>query len=152
MIPLVLVPSILQGAGVIKHVGMSDILFLSVKEHAGKLRKNEGQVTAVADIATLTANTGKDMYLGRAKISGHASGVGEKIVELSVNGTVVETFIVNSTGTFQYQFQGTGYKVAAGQIIKIAWASGASAGKIEGFIECFEEDTGVSPFVASEFQ
>lgn len=128
-------------------VTLSDILVLSVKEKLGKLVKNTGNVTATGDIATLTASSGKDMYLGTAKVSmSETSSGGFAVVVLKINGVVVETGrlgVVNAESR-HYQFTSKGFKVAATQIIKIE-ATTASTASIDGTLICFEEDTGVNP-------
>jgi len=47
---------------------LSDIMFISVKEFGSKLRTTEGTLSATGYLCTLTANTGKDMYLAKAKV------------------------------------------------------------------------------------
>jgi len=144
-------------------VTMSDILFMSVKEHAGKMRETHGTATATGDLCTITANTGKDMYLAKAKINGESNGtsVSEAVqVALKVNGTTVETFDATLAGgsasegefSFEYEFASLGEKVATGQIIKLeVIAISSTALVVNGKIEVFEETTGDSPFQASEF-
>jgi len=123
----------------------SDVSFLMKKEFAGEIVTNEGQRTAVGDVATLTASAGKDMYLATAKISGYEATSGDTKVELKINGTVIETFFQNGVHSFDYQFRNIGQKVAAGEIIKIEWITEGSGGLVEGYIECVEVDTGVDP-------
>ena len=152
--------------GVEQHVLMSDILFLSVKEHAGKVRSDEGTLSTIGDLATLTATTGKDMYLARAQVTFFITGTAAlavgNIAELKIHGTVIETTEAAlggaSTSTagkgaaaLVYEFKNIGRKVAASQIIKIEITGLHVAVDAEGFIECFEEPSGVSPFVTSEF-
>jgi len=156
--------SILAGEIITK---MSDILFLSVKEHAGKIRSNEGFLSATGDLATLTANTGKDMYIARAKVVFFINTAANAItiadtVELKVNGTVIETastglrvITTSNSGAgalaFEYEFKNMGHKVAATEIIKLEVTALNANTDVEGFIECFEETTGESPYQASEF-
>jgi hypothetical protein len=132
---------------------VSDIEFLSKKEFDGKLREDEGFLSATGDLATLTANSGKDMYLARAKcilfdnVGGSATAITE--VVLKINGTVVET-VKASPATHQdtvYEFRNIGQKVAATQIIKLEVISIDTRTDVEGFIECFEETTGESPVI-----
>lgn len=154
--------SIIPG-GAEKHVLMSDILFLSVKEHAGKLVKNEGFQSGTGVLATLTANSGKDMYIARAKITFFhnaltKTSVADEVV-LDINGTVVETskatLGMDSGGsgkvTHTYEFKNIGHKVAGTQVIKLQVITLDIDTDVEGFIECFEETTGQSPFQQSEF-
>ena len=127
-------PSIIPttGGGAEQHLLMSEILFLSVKEHAGKLRSAEGIATAAGDVASLTANTGKDMYLASAKVTFALEGLSNQQaafdeVVLKINGTVVETAkssMVITAGeggntVHTYEFKNIGHKVAASQIIKM---------------------------------
>jgi hypothetical protein len=139
---------------------LSDIEFLAIKEFGGKVRSNEGTATTATDLATLTANTGKDMYLATAKCSvrGTGSSISLAIVELLINGVVVETFhyrsqwsvggsvAKNTIDAQSYEFKNIGRKVAAGQIIKLR-TLGMQTASAEGYIECFEEDTGASPAI-----
>ncbi len=137
---------------------MGDIEYLSIKEFDGKLRKNEGVLSATGTLATLTANSGKDMYIARAKcvfFSNTASTgtSGSAKIELQVNGIVVEslrTFLVMVAGsqqmlTFEYEFKNIGHKVAATQVIKLEVTAMPTTIDVEGFIECFEETTGETP-------
>jgi len=135
---------------------LSDIEFLAIKAFGGKLVKNEGFLSATGDLATLTASSGKDMYLARAKVTFYSrvsnpSSVGDKI-ELKVNGTVVETtgysMLTNAIET-SYEFKNIGHKVAATQIIKLEVTVLATDTDVEGFIECFEETTGETPQIPS---
>jgi len=137
---------------------MSDILFLSTKEFLGKLRHDDGSLSATGDLATLTANTAKDMYLARAKVifflnNSNTQSVADAVV-LKVNGTIVETakstLTMESTfdagmQVFSYEFSNIGHKVDAGQVIKLEVITLDADTNVEGFIECFEEDNGVSP-------
>jgi len=130
---------------------LSDIEFLAIKEFDGKLRSNEGALAANGTLCTLTANTGKDMYIARAKvILRGASKTGT--AELTVNGTVVETVDLatgSSSINTEYEFKNVGHKVAATEIIKIEITASSATPVYEGFIECFEEDTGESPQIPS---
>lgn len=137
---------------------LSDKMFLAVKEFDGKLRDNEGvKLGVTGDLATLTANTGKDMYLASAKISARHdfSGATNQSykVELKMNGVIKETAIgtfslaAAGTGTISqpYEFKNIGKKVAATEIIKLEVIAIGSDIEIEGFIECFEEPSGATP-------
>jgi len=138
---------------------LSDIEFLAIKEFGGKLKKNEGFLSATGTLATLTAAGGKDMYIARAKVTLYLnatrkSSVADK-VELQINGTNVETAVwtVQGSSTSQdsgvnaiiYEFKNIGHKVLATQIIKLEVITLSAEVDVEGFIECFEETTGVSP-------
>lgn len=132
---------------------MGDLLLLAIKEFEGKARQNDGIVTTAVDIATLTANSGKDMYLAYAQINcSVASGTSQTAtIALKINGVTVETFIWDdnqaSTGAGitagVYKFS-IGYKVAATQIIKLECTS-ISGAEVAGAIQCFEETTGATP-------
>jgi len=145
---------------------LSDIEFLAVKEFDGKLRTNEGFLSATGDLATLTANTGKDMYLARAQVTIYlnelagASVATSQQVVLKMNGIIIETSraslsqvgtIARGTGVtaLVYEFKNIGQKVLAGQIIKLEVITLAIVADVEGFIECWEEPTGDTPQVAS---
>ncbi len=135
---------------------LGDIEFLSIKEFQAKLRFDEGFTSAVGDLATLTANTGKDMYIARAKIitfsnNTNAVSLNDEVV-LKINGVIVETskaspnFAANIFGpTYIYEFRNIGHKVLAGEIIKLEVITLDTDTDVEGFIECYEEDTGTSP-------
>jgi hypothetical protein len=135
-------------------VGRGDIQFLSRKSFDGKIRSVEGFSTAVGDLVTLTANTGKDMYLARAKVifrmNTNLGAGGNDAIELSINGVVIETARVHVSvndgqPTVIYEFRNIGQKVLAGEIIKLEVTVLDTQTDVEGFIECYEEDTGVSP-------
>jgi len=140
---------------------LSDIEYLAIKEFDGKLRENENNVAsgATGDLVTLTANSGKDLYLARAKCTiipnaGNDSFTGE--IVLKVNGVIFETTKwrrKGSTGAGDtgqmahvYEFVNVGQKVAATQIIKLEVISNTLS-LCEGFLSCFEETTGESPAV-----
>lgn len=156
-------PLILFKVGVVAAEDMSDIQFLAIKEFDGKVRSDEGELfEVVGDLATLTANTGKDMYLASAKCvffnttesqDSFAAEVG-----LSINGVVIETARYSSSSidgssgfnggallSMVYEFKNIGRKVLAGEIIKIAVTDAEADIAMAGFIECWEEDTGESP-------
>lgn len=141
---------------------LSDIEYLSIKEFDNKLRNDEGLLSATGTLATLTANTGQDMYIARAQVvffinAGGANTSFADAVELRINGTVVET-ATSSFGVFSgsgvggnsvlvYDFKNIGHSVAAGQIINLEVTTLSSVVDVEGFIECFEEPTGTTPQV-----
>jgi len=145
-------------------ITMSDILFLSVKEHAGKIRSNEGFLSTTGDLAALTANAGKEMYLARAKVvffTNTTNVSADDEVVLKINGTIIETVKYSSAvssgsgiggnAKAYYSFENMGHKVAAWEIIKLEVIALSSVVDVEGFIECFEEPTGQSPYQSSEF-
>lgn len=137
---------------------LSDIEYLSIKAFEGKLRKAEGNLSATGDLATLTAAAGKDMYIARAKVVFYANvansaAIGDEVV-LKINGVVVETakysFDASTAGaggvlSFPYTFKNIGHKVTPSQVIKLEVITLDSQTDVEGFIECNEEPTGVSP-------
>lgn len=138
---------------------LSDIEYLAIKEFDSKLVKADGDITATGDIASLTASSGKDMYLASAKCVVYSEGVNASVsftIVLKVNGTVEETFrgflgldsaTTDGTGDYQYEFNLKGAKVAATEIIKIeATVLGANIG-VAGELMCIEETTGESPQV-----
>ena len=124
--------------------------------------KTEGTKTTIGDLATLPATSGKDMYLAKAKINVKATGisVGTIRVELKVNGVIKDTYDADfnhgtnpdsGNSTDNYEFNMTGLKVAATQIIKLEVISISEVAVI-GSILCFEETTGESPFLSTEFE
>ena len=137
---------------------LSDIEYLAKKEFDGKLKKSEGFLSVAGDLATLTASSGKDMYIARAKVTffvntstGAPIVVADEVV-LKINGVIVETGkyslrISTDAGVaaFSYEFKNIGHKVAATQIIKLEVITLDTETDVEGFIECFEETTGESP-------
>ena len=140
-------------------VAGGDLAFLVKKEFDGKLREDEGTLSATGDIATLTATAGKDMYLAEAKVNARTetnSANGTIIIELKINGVVKETYAVElnslqaTTGgagssVSTYAFAVKGIKVAATQIIKLE-ATVVDAGvEVSGSIVVFEENTGGNP-------
>ena len=133
---------------------MGDLEYLSKKEFDGKARFAKGQLTnnITGDLASLTANTGKDMYIAKATVNLKSDGAaGEVTANLVINGVIVETYEQvfndnNSTGMAWYEFKNIGQKVAAGQIIKLEVTFNAVM-VINGVIKCFEEDTGADPTI-----
>lgn len=139
---------------------LSDIEYLAIKEFGGKLKTDSGVTTGTAaqDIATLTASSGKDMYLASAKISIRCgtSNISDASVQLSANGVVIGEYrgsFMNSavgrnagaTSADNFEFAIKGVKVAATQIIKMRATTIGSSIIIAGELVCFEETTGVSP-------
>ena len=145
-------PSIIPGGA----ATLSDIMFLAKKEFDGKLKTDEGTISATGDIASITASSGKDLYLAKAKVSirlesgGTAGGA---IVELKVNGVIKATWageLLISSGEAAhhnsvYEFVVSGLKVTATQIIKIEAVTVDADIEVNGELICFEEDTGVNP-------
>ena len=134
-----------------------DLAFLAKKEFDGKLSSAEGFLSVVGDLATITAATGKDMYIARAKITyfhnaSNVLSIGDQVV-LKINGVIIETSretLVADSGVPAmtmaiYEFRNMGQKVAASQIIKLEVITLDTQTDVEGFIEVWEEDTGVDP-------
>lgn len=139
---------------------LSDIEFLSIKEFDGKLRQSDGIRTTTGDIATLTATSGKDMYVGKAIINAANLGSGANVdqtitVALKLNAVTVETHSVEFVrGTARsdallaqtIEFISIGQKVAATQIIKLELITADTTNvTVTGTLVCFEETTGDSP-------
>jgi len=134
---------------------LSDIEYLAIKAFDTKLKKNMGaQRTTAGTLATLTASSGKDLYLAVAKINVAYDGSGTPacVIELQLDGTGIETYNYdNSAATAfkqqdSYEFTNIGDKVAATEVIRLEVISVANV-KIEGFIKGFEEATGDSPAI-----
>jgi len=137
---------------------LSDIEYLSIKEFDGKLRSDEGSATTPGTLATLTANTGKDMYIARAKITFFGDSQDPAIgdtVELQLNGVTIETSPAtlqmatgaNNVTPHTYSFENIAHRVTTGQVIRLQVTILDVQTTVEGFIECFEEDTGTSPAI-----
>ena len=139
---------------------LSDIEYLAIKEFDGKTRQVDGTATAAGTIATITAASGKDMYLSGAKISiGHNNSLVSNVfgltqVDLYINGTIVESCVRSSLALsggaeeVDYEFNTKGVKVAATQIIKLELAAINNTREIvSGVINVFEEATGDSPAI-----
>lgn len=143
---------------------LGDIEFMSIKEFQSKVRQDDGTQIATGDIASITANTGKDMYLAKAKVTAHNANVSNAVqnltVELSLNGVVVErwqparVFFGGGTGSSwqerDYEFvTAVGRKVLAGEIIKLEVTfNTGSTFIVDGAIEVYEEDTGKNPQIS----
>lgn len=136
---------------------LSDIEYLSIKEFEGKLVTNTGQKAdgTTGDLATLTASSGKDMYLAKAQASIRFDATTALIlgeIVLKVNGVIKDRWewggVLNTeTGLVEdsHNFTIVGLKVTTGQIIKLEVISSDADVDINGTIECFEETTGTSP-------
>ena len=134
---------------------MGDIEYLAIKEFDGKTRKDFSFRSTSGTLATLTAATGKDMYVAVAEGSiGTArtdAPVESITVELKLNGTTIEEYNIlvdNLTRFTDFKFKFSG-KVTTGQIILIeATLNGPGvAMQMSGNLECFEEDTGTTPAI-----
>lgn len=126
----------------------------------GRLKSNEGQKTAIGDLATLTASAGKDLYIIRAKINWGIEQAGtiladalENLCELKLDGTIFESSryafrqVLRETANliFEYEFKNMDHKVAATQVIKLEVIAINVDALVEGFIECIEVPTGLNP-------
>ncbi len=138
---------------------LSDIEFLAKKEFDGKLRTAKGTLSATGDLATITANSGKDMYLAKAKVSARIEDTAKNrtvIVELKVNGVIKATWAcdlsaqfttIGATSSIGYEFVMSGIKVAATQIIKLEVVTLDASVEVNGELVVFEETTGESPVI-----
>jgi len=134
---------------------LSDLEYIAKKEFDGKVVTNEGVKTTTGTLATLTASSGKDMYVLKAKCMFSSDNVSGSStldkVELQLNGTVVETalfsYVGGTSGTFyfDYEFKNVGKKVIATEVIKLEVITLDADVTVEGFITCIEEPTGASP-------
>jgi len=129
---------------------LSDIEYLSIKEFGSKLVQNDGTRTTAGDLCTLTASSGKDMYLAGAKINFRSLATPPSItVTLDVDTVVIETAELELTDTSEsgdYEFVSKGFKVAATKVIKLEVTAIASM-DVQGQLICFEETTGESPAI-----
>ena len=143
---------------------LSDIEFLAIKEFDGKRVDADAQTTVSnttteTDVVTVTANTGKDMYLASATVHVNmsVSQTFDATYRLYANGTVVDAaytkYLISSSDVQYYaiKFDTKGIKVAANQIIKItvqhSTATSTSVTVNAGKLVLWEEDTGNSPQV-----
>jgi len=148
LLAIATLPELLQ---VIQEMG--DIEYLSKKEFDGKLRSAEGLLSngATGTLVSLTANTGKDMYIAKAKINWEVSTGNTELLtlQLRLNGVPIESYRgrADVADSFEYEFVNIGGKVLAGQIIEIVINTSEFNLDVEGVIECFEEDTGSDPTI-----
>lgn len=139
---------------------LSDIQFLAIKAFNEKIRFDRGVSGVAGILATLTANIGKDMYIARAKISIIYNSSANTVIQgttvnLKLNGIIFESGIAefggNNTGnqavtyTAEYEFKNIGHKVLEGETIELDATVIDNGVVVDGFIECFEENTGTSP-------
>lgn len=148
MIPIVIFPSILAG-GIV-----SDIMFLAKKEFDSKLKTDEGTLSATGDLCTITASSGKDLYLGKAKVSIRMesnTALAGAIIELKANGVIMATWAaeieLDGDSSNSYEFVISGIKVAATQIIKLEAVTVDADVEVNGELVCFEETTGATPVI-----
>jgi len=142
---------------------LSDIEYLAIKEFDGKLRTTEGTLSVTGDLATLTANSGKDMYLAKAKVNCRLenTNAGSEIAVIELKAGVSGSEVVKATWACQlnagtggegtsetsYEFVVSGIKVAASQIIKLEVITLDTLIEANGELVVFEETTGESPAV-----
>ena len=135
---------------------LSDIEYLAIKEFGGKLVYNDNTLTAAGDLATLTASSGKDMYLAFAQVNVSITTAGTRTITVTLNvdtvvqDTVFFTLLSGSgsegDGWKSYKFP-IGFKVAATKVIKLEVTAQDSGITSYGEIQCIEETTGESPAV-----
>jgi len=147
---------------------MGDIEYLSIKSFGGKMRDPtdanptiaEGSTVLVGTLASITANTGKDLYLAGASITSTGATTSNPfIVELQAEFstgvfTPLETFRSNvalsTSNTFDstYHFEIRGVKVTTGLLLRLEITSISGIGTtIAGTIFGFDEATGATPAV-----
>lgn len=142
---------------------MSDIEYLSTLESgvdapagaAVKVDSGEIGAGATGDAASITADTGKDMYVSKARITVSSTGSapsGHVTCVLKLNGSIVETakightFAIARGAAFSWaEYVSVGKKVAAGQIIKLEVTVAGIQLQCSAHLECFEVNTGVTP-------
>ena len=128
----------------------------------GRLKSNEVRRTTIGTGATLTAATGKDLYLTAAKITFALEGDGltdtTSLGELQINGIVVESTPVclsnrhssassigAASSVYTYEFRNLAQKVAALQVMKIEVPTLNGNTAIESMIQAVEVPTGENP-------
>jgi len=135
---------------------LSDIEYLAIKDFDGKLVENtDTNRSTTGDGATLTASSGKDMYLAYAKVVCKNAGNidNSATVVLKVNTVIKDTFdwfshvATNASGeTMDEHIFPVGFKVAATEVIKLeVTVISATSVDITTTIQCIEETTGASP-------
>jgi len=145
---------------------LSDIEYLSIKEFGSKLVKNDGSLSATGDLCSITAASGKDMYLASAKINVYAEtdNIDDRSITVVLKAgaagseTIVETFDMilgrDSSGTNgvagrSYEFNLKGIKVTTTQNIQLEVTVIEAGVGVNGQLTCFEEATGATPQVTS---
>jgi hypothetical protein len=117
----------------------------------GRLKHDEGFLSATGDLCTLTAAASKDLYLSAAKVVffvnvTNGSEIAQEVV-LKVNGTIVETSkatitqgATNDSGSSNmvYEFKNLWHKVDATQILKLEVITLDADVDVEGFIQAVE--------------
>jgi len=140
---------------------MGDIEYILKNNFNRNLKYDTASRSTTGDLATLTAGVGKDMYLIFAQINVTRTALIDSYqtgsVALSVND-VTEGFAVyavagsassnSSDGTaqifMQYKFP-IGFKVSAGQTIRLRVTNAGASLDVSSEIQCIEVNEGESP-------
>ena len=152
MIPIVIFPS-----NFVTLDEDDDMKYILQASFDGRLKSDEGFLSATGDLCTLTAASGKDLYLTTAKVvlftnsSSSVAALADEVV-LKVNGVVVETTkhswisgTQTGTATLDYEFRNIGHKVDATQILKLEVITLDVDTDVEGFIQAIEVPDGENP-------
>jgi len=134
---------------------LSNILFLAVKELLGKRVDQHTTVLTVTaateiDVATKTADIGKDLYVaiatGRIQRVVSNSTIAYTI-RLYVNGVVKDEVIISSNGSFNFSLSASSEKVDASQIIKITIQKNSTltTDNYTADLILWQENDGISP-------
>ncbi len=141
---------------------LSDIEYLAIKEFDGKLVTNTGEQAdgGTGNTATLTASSGKDLYLAKASVTVRLDALSSLIVgeiTLVANSVVIDRWefsALNEGSTsasaafdLQHDFTVAGIKVAATQTIVIDVVASNADFDITGTLVGIEETTGASPAI-----
>ena len=138
---------------------LSDIEFLAIKEFDGKLVSNTDiqDDGATGNTATLTASSGKDLYLAKAQVTVRCDTTTSLVrgdISLKANAVGKDRWrfsFVAGTESGQiaqtHDFVVEGIKVAATQTIILDVVFSNVDFDITGTLVGFEEDTGSSPAV-----
>jgi len=123
----------------------------------GRLKSDEGFLSATGDLCTLTASAGKDLYITGAKITfyGNTNSIisTADVAELKLNDIVKETSPssiagqTTSSGTaiHSYEFKNLFHKITPAQIMKLEVTALSASADVEGFIQAIEVPTGEDP-------
>lgn len=124
----------------------------------GRLKSNEGFLSAVGDLATLTAAAGKDLYLVAAKMiffpntivfqgtTQQAVVKADTVIKEKVKASIIRhTSAASGNMTNTYEFKNLFHKVTPTQVLKIEVITLDTTIDAEGFIEAIEVPTGENP-------
>lgn len=122
-------------------------------EFDGRLKEDEGFLSATGTLCSITAAASKDLYLSAAKVNFHllagSAAVQDVVIELQVNGTVVETChgVVLSTanGYGEHEFKNLWHKVDATQVLRLEVTTIDANVDVEGTIQAVEVPDGANP-------